>query len=163
MDAVGFIRSLSRTLVKIGDRTSIGRPCERALTSLAGRTSIRGQSNRLIGCAPADRSLMPGRPALNVGRSTFGLYNLVVLAICCLVCIKQPRRRLDERFTTSEKAFIRFGDQGRVYEFKDISASGMRLAGEMADPVGPWLPLPWKGSRALPFLPARVLTSLRSV
>jgi cellulose synthase (UDP-forming) len=77
--------------------------------------------------------LMEDGAALNL---FWAWYNLVVLTICCLVCIEQPRRRLDERFTTSEKVLIKFGDQARVFEVKDISASGMRLAGEMADPVG---------------------------
>jgi cellulose synthase (UDP-forming) len=63
-------------------------------------------------------------------------YNLLVLTICCLVCIEQPRRRLDERFTTREKAIIRIGDSVRLYDVTDISASGMRLAGLIPDPVG---------------------------
>jgi len=63
-------------------------------------------------------------------------YNLLVLTICCLVCIEQPRRRLDERFVTREKAIIRIGDDVRLYEVTDISASGMRLAGAISDPVG---------------------------
>jgi cellulose synthase (UDP-forming) len=63
-------------------------------------------------------------------------YNLLVLTICCMVCIEQPRRRTDERFATSEKVFIRSGDQGHVYEVKDISASGMRLGGTIADSIG---------------------------
>jgi cellulose synthase (UDP-forming) len=63
-------------------------------------------------------------------------YNLLVLTICCLVCIEQPRRRLDERFATREKAIIRIGDDVRLYDVTDISASGMRLAGTVPDPVG---------------------------
>ena len=63
-------------------------------------------------------------------------YNLVVLTLCCLVCVEQPRRRLDERFLTTEKMLIKIGDQIRGYDVTDISASGMRLAGEIPDPVG---------------------------
>ena len=63
-------------------------------------------------------------------------YNLLVLTICCLVCIEHPRRRLDERFSTKERVLIKIGDQARVYEVTDVSASGMRLAGEISDPVG---------------------------
>src|SRR6202166_1604176 len=63
-------------------------------------------------------------------------YNLVVLTICCLVCIEQPRRRLDERFSTTEKALIKIGGQVRVYDVTDISARGLCLAGEVSDPVG---------------------------
>ena len=63
-------------------------------------------------------------------------YNLLVLTICCLVCIEQPRRRLDERFATQEKAIIRIGDEVRFFEVTDISASGMRLAGAISHPIG---------------------------
>jgi len=63
-------------------------------------------------------------------------YNLVVLTICCLVCIEQPRRRVDERFSTREKVVIKIGGLRRVCDVTDISAGGMRLAGEIPDPVG---------------------------
>ena len=63
-------------------------------------------------------------------------YNLVVLAICCLVCVEQPRRRVDERFSAKEKVLIKIGDRSRVYDVTDISAGGLRLAGEIPDPVG---------------------------
>jgi len=63
-------------------------------------------------------------------------YNLLVLTICCLVCIEQPRRRVDERFTTREKAIIRIGDSVRLFDVADISVSGMRLEGAISDPVG---------------------------
>jgi hypothetical protein len=53
-----------------------------------------------------------------------------------MVCVEQPRRRLDERFFTREKVLVKIRDQARVYEVKDISASGLRLAGEISDPVG---------------------------
>ena len=63
-------------------------------------------------------------------------YNILVLTICCVVCVEQPRRRTDERFSTKENVLIKIGDQARVYEVTDISASGLRLTGEMSDPVG---------------------------
>jgi cellulose synthase (UDP-forming) len=63
-------------------------------------------------------------------------YNLVVLTICCLICIEQPRRRVDERFSTKEKVLIKIGDHARVYDVRDISAGGLRLAGAISDPVG---------------------------
>ncbi|MBV9563826.1 MAG: glycosyltransferase [Bradyrhizobium sp.] len=63
-------------------------------------------------------------------------YNLLVLTICCLVCIEQPRRRLDERFATSEPVLIKVAGQTLIYDVKDISASGMRLAGEISGPIG---------------------------
>jgi cellulose synthase (UDP-forming) len=63
-------------------------------------------------------------------------YNLMVLTICCLVCVEQPRRRVDERFSTKEKVTIRIGGHTRAYDVTDISAGGMRLAGEISDAVG---------------------------
>lgn len=63
-------------------------------------------------------------------------YNLVVLTICCLVCVEQPRRRVDERFSTTEKVLIKIGGHTRVYEATDISAGGIRLAGETSSPIG---------------------------
>jgi cellulose synthase (UDP-forming) len=77
--------------------------------------------------------LIEGGGALNL---FWAWYNLLVLTICCLVCIEQPRRRLDERFSTKETVLIKIGDQARVYEVTDISASGLRVAGEISAPVG---------------------------
>ena len=71
--------------------------------------------------------------ALNV---FWAWYNLLVLTICCLVCIEQPRRRLDERFATREKAIVRIRDEVRLCDVMDLSASGIRLAGAISDPVG---------------------------
>jgi cellulose synthase (UDP-forming) len=81
-----------------------------------------------------DRSdLIEQGGALNV---LWAWYNLLVLTICCLVCIEQPRRRADERFATREKAIIRIGDEVRLYDVTDISAGGMRLAGVILGTVG---------------------------
>jgi len=63
-------------------------------------------------------------------------YNLMVLTVCCLVCVEQPRRRVDERFSTTERVTIKIGANTRVYDVADISAGGMRLAGCISDPVG---------------------------
>ena len=71
--------------------------------------------------------------ALNV---FWAWYNLFVLTICCLVCIEQPRRRLDERFAAREKAIVRIRDDVRLCDVMDLSASGIRLAGAISDPVG---------------------------
>lgn len=71
--------------------------------------------------------------ALNV---LWAWYNLLVLIICCLVCIEQPRRRADERFPTKEKAIVRIGDEVRIYDVTDISAGGMRLTGTVSGNVG---------------------------
>ena len=63
-------------------------------------------------------------------------YNLIVLTICCLVCVEQPRRRLDERFATKETVLIKIGDQEACLRVKDISAGGMRIEGNILDPIG---------------------------
>jgi len=63
-------------------------------------------------------------------------YNLLVLTICCLVCIEQPRRRADERFPTKERAIVRIGDEVRIYDVTDVSAGGMRLTGAISGNVG---------------------------
>ncbi|WP_024519754.1 cellulose synthase catalytic subunit [Bradyrhizobium sp. Tv2a-2] len=63
-------------------------------------------------------------------------YNLLVLTICCMVCIEQPRRRLDERFVTKEKVLVKIGELVLDYDVLDVSASGMRLAGSISGPVG---------------------------
>jgi len=63
-------------------------------------------------------------------------YNLLVLTICCLVCVEQPRRRLDERFSASEKGLIKIGNQSRYFDIKDVSASGLRFGGEVVEPIG---------------------------
>ncbi|HVM93462.1 MAG TPA: hypothetical protein VMT67_11655, partial [Terriglobales bacterium] len=63
-------------------------------------------------------------------------YNLLVLTICCIICIEQPRRRLDERFLTREKVLLKLGELACVHDVVDISASGMRLAGDVSTPVG---------------------------
>jgi cellulose synthase (UDP-forming) len=85
------------------------------------------------GFAFDNSDLMQDGGALNL---FWAWYNLLVLTICCLVCVEQPRRRLDERFATREKVLVKIGEQASVYDVRDISASGMRLAGETRDPVG---------------------------
>ena len=85
------------------------------------------------GFAIDNSDLMQDGGALNL---FWAWYNLLVLTICCLVCIEQPRRRTDERFATREKVLIKSGDQVGVYDVHDISASGMRLAGEILGPTG---------------------------
>jgi hypothetical protein len=53
-----------------------------------------------------------------------------------VVCVEQPRRRLNERFATREKVVIKIGAEARLYDVKDISESGLRLSGEIPGPVG---------------------------
>jgi cellulose synthase/poly-beta-1,6-N-acetylglucosamine synthase-like glycosyltransferase len=63
-------------------------------------------------------------------------YNLAVLMLCCFVCLEQPRRRVDERFSTNERALIRIAGSLRAYDIKDISVSGLCLIGQIPDLVG---------------------------
>jgi cellulose synthase (UDP-forming) len=63
-------------------------------------------------------------------------YNLAVLMLCCFVCLEQPRRRVDERFSTNERALIRIAGSLRAYDIKDISVSGLCLTGQIPDLVG---------------------------
>jgi cellulose synthase (UDP-forming) len=63
-------------------------------------------------------------------------YNLAVLMLCCFVCLEQPRRRVDQRFSTNERALIRTAGLLRAYDIKDISVSGLCLMGQIPDLVG---------------------------
>jgi cellulose synthase (UDP-forming) len=63
-------------------------------------------------------------------------YNLAGLMLCCFVCLEQPRRRVDERFSTNERALIRIAGSLRAYDIKDISVSGLCLIGQIPDLVG---------------------------
>jgi cellulose synthase/poly-beta-1,6-N-acetylglucosamine synthase-like glycosyltransferase len=63
-------------------------------------------------------------------------YNLAVLMLCCFVCLEQPRRRMDERFATNERAVLRIGGALQAYEVKDISVSGLCLSGQISELVG---------------------------
>lgn len=63
-------------------------------------------------------------------------YNLIVLSVCCMVCIEQPRYRKDERHTTGERARVLIGTHVREYKVLDISAGGARLSGPLPEPIG---------------------------
>jgi cellulose synthase (UDP-forming) len=63
-------------------------------------------------------------------------YNLAVLTLCCFVCLEQPRRRMDERFATNERAVLRIGGASQAYDVKDISVSGLCLSGQVSELVG---------------------------
>jgi cellulose synthase (UDP-forming) len=56
-------------------------------------------------------------------------YNIVILTIACVVCIEEPRLRTAERVTANEHADIRFSDATQSFAVRDISMSGMLLAG----------------------------------
>jgi cellulose synthase (UDP-forming) len=63
-------------------------------------------------------------------------YNLAVLMLCCFVCLEQPRRRMDERFATTERAVLRIGGMLRAYDVTDISVGGLGLSGQISELVG---------------------------
>jgi cellulose synthase (UDP-forming) len=63
-------------------------------------------------------------------------YNLAVLMLCCFVCLEQPRRRMDERFATNERAVLRIGGRLQAFDVKDISVSGLCLSGHISGSVG---------------------------
>jgi cellulose synthase (UDP-forming) len=63
----------------------------------------------------------------------WSLYNAVVLAIVCFVCIEQPRHRKAERFERDEPVLVHEGNQPRLVRMADISISGARFI----DPAPP--------------------------
>ncbi|MGF6312010.1 cellulose synthase (UDP-forming) [Bradyrhizobium sp. i1.8.4] len=63
----------------------------------------------------------------------WSLYNCVVLAIVCFICIEQPRRRKAERFERDEPILIHVGAETRLVRMADISISGARFI----DPAPP--------------------------
>jgi cellulose synthase (UDP-forming) len=69
----------------------------------------------------------------------WSLYNAVVLAIVCFVCIEQPRRRKAERFERNEPILISSGGPAKLYRLADISITGAGIRGEppagVASPV----------------------------
>jgi len=56
-------------------------------------------------------------------------YNIVLLAIACLVCVEQPRYRSAERLKSSERAELRIGNVVFNFPVLDLSLTGVRLAG----------------------------------
>jgi cellulose synthase (UDP-forming) len=63
----------------------------------------------------------------------WSLYNGVILAIVCFICIEQPRRRKAERFQRDEPVLIREGGASRLVRMADISITGARFV----DPAPP--------------------------
>ena len=66
----------------------------------------------------------------------WSLYNCLVLAIVCFVCIEQPRRRKTERFERDEPVLIHQGRTSRLVRMADISISGARFIDPASPPVG---------------------------
>jgi cellulose synthase (UDP-forming) len=66
----------------------------------------------------------------------WSLYNAVVLAIVCFICVEQPRRRKAERFERDEPVLIREGNEPRLVRMADISITGARFIDPAPPPVG---------------------------
>jgi cellulose synthase (UDP-forming) len=66
----------------------------------------------------------------------WSLYNCVVLAIVCFICIEQPRRRKAERSERDEPVLIHQGRTPRLVRMADISISGARFIDPAPPPVG---------------------------
>jgi cellulose synthase (UDP-forming) len=66
----------------------------------------------------------------------WSLYNCVILAIVCLICFEQPRRRKAERFERSEPVLIHEGSEPRLVRMADISITGARFIDPSPPPVG---------------------------
>lgn len=66
----------------------------------------------------------------------WSLYNAVVLALVCFICIEQPRRRKSERFERDEPILIHEGNDPRLVRMADISITGARFIDPAPPPVG---------------------------
>lgn len=66
----------------------------------------------------------------------WSLYNCIVLAIVCFVCIEQPRRRKSERFERDQPVLIHAGNRSQLVRMADISISGARFIDPAPPPVG---------------------------
>jgi cellulose synthase (UDP-forming) len=63
-------------------------------------------------------------------------YNILVLALACLVCVEQPRLRSSDRLPVHDRsAIVDIGGRASAYRMLDISLGGARFAG--APPAGP--------------------------
>jgi cellulose synthase (UDP-forming) len=65
----------------------------------------------------------------------WSLYNGVILAIVCFICIEQPRRRKAERFQRDEPVLIHEGGTSRLVRMADISITGARFVDPAPPPV----------------------------
>jgi cellulose synthase (UDP-forming) len=65
----------------------------------------------------------------------WSLYNGVILAIVCFICIEQPRRRKAERFQRDEPVLIHEGGASRLVRMADISITGARFVDPAPPPV----------------------------
>ncbi len=71
-----------------------------------------------------------------VGTLFWTWYNLIVLILCCLVCVEQPRHRQHERYEVREKAFVQSEHREQYFFSRDVSVGGMSFDGPLPDSVG---------------------------
>jgi cellulose synthase (UDP-forming) len=68
----------------------------------------------------------------------WSLLDILVLAITCMACIDQPRRRQEERFPTGERGVLLVpGRRREVCELRDISVGGASIAWPSDGPEAP--------------------------
>lgn len=63
-------------------------------------------------------------------------YNIAALALLCLICIEQPRRRRSGRFPTDATASVLADGRLHLYKLRDISISGAQFQGHAPAPLG---------------------------
>ena len=63
-------------------------------------------------------------------------YNIIILLLASYVCIEQPQRRYKHRFPMTEPVRIKCDNRISTYQTRDISVSGIRLAGALPQAIG---------------------------
>jgi cellulose synthase (UDP-forming) len=63
-------------------------------------------------------------------------YNIIILASAIAVCVERPRHRRHERVRGAETVTVSIGTVQNVYMTADISVGGMRLLGNIDQPIG---------------------------
>ena len=83
----------------------------------------------------------------SLGPLLWAWYNLIVLIICCMVCVEQPRQRQHERYEVREKALVRAAESERYFFTRDVSVGGMSLEGHTPIPLGADVEIIFAGER----------------
>ena len=63
-------------------------------------------------------------------------YNIATLALLCIICIEQPRRRRAGRFPTDYIAAVFIDGERRSFRMRDVSVSGAQFAGNVGAAPG---------------------------
>ncbi len=77
----------------------------------------------------SDRYVILGEGALALAWSW---YNIAALALLCVICIEQPRRRRAGRFPSDEMAAIYFDGHRQHFRMRDVSVSGAQFEGSVS-------------------------------